>query len=97
MAVEDLGETGKTSLTREFYSGILENDKYWQSIKSTAGVKELEVISSYNKNSLIEDLAFFSSRSIDNQGYNYDFTFNKLRQQFTTHLLQIVKSIANKI
>ncbi len=87
---------GKTRLIQEFYSKIAKKSSYWKPINSEIGKKEIEIIPEYENSASKLDWLFLSTRSIEKTEHQYDFTFDKIRHQFSIHLPQIIKFLKGK-
>jgi len=96
ITIQGLSGSGKTRLIQEFYNSIARHTEYWRAKNSVSGKKETEVLLDFQF--APEDLPwlFLTTRSIESKGNNYDFTFDRIRQQFSYHLPQIIKTIKNK-
>lgn len=89
---------GKTRLIHEFYNGIVEQSAFWNKIQVSNRIKEIEFIPQSNGKEDCIDSLFFVTRALERKGSisNYDFCFDRIRNQFSSQIPSIVKLLSNR-
>ncbi|WP_231426322.1 AAA family ATPase [Pedobacter sp. Leaf250] len=96
ISLTGLSGTGKTRLVQEFYNNLAKDSQYWLPSNITTGTKEIELLTPHAESQNLLEWLILSSRSNEAKGSKYDFSFDRIRHQFSYHLPEILKMIRNK-